>query len=55
MYAIYFSGQFLCSRPGWGPTFTAFSQDARSFKTEDEARRYISRNLDGMGCKVVYL
>lgn len=55
MYAIYANGQFLANRIGWGPTFTMFRQDAKTFKTEHQASSYIDRYLSGFGCSVMYV
>ncbi len=55
MFAIYFGGSYLANKKGWGPTFTVFRDDARTFRSQGAALDYIARNLEGMGCCVVHL
>lgn len=55
MYAIYMNGAYLANKKGWGPTFTIFRDDARTFRNEKQARGYILQNLGGLGCCVVRL
>ena len=52
-YGIGHNGSFLSNKAGWGPTFTMFPQDAKTFATPDEAQAYIQQNLPDFGASVV--
>ena len=54
-YGIGYQGRFISKKPGWGPTFTSFPQDAKAFNTPDEAQAYIDENLPDFGASVVSL
>lgn len=54
MYSIYYGGQFLAKKAGWGLTFTCFSQDAKRFKSPQAAQNYINEYLPDFGASVVY-
>lgn len=55
-YGVEQGGKFLRERPGWGPTFTSFPQDAKKFGSPEEAQSYISEVLgDDFGAQVVHL
>lgn len=45
---------YLKKGAGWGPTFTMFTKDARTFPTEEQAKQYIGEHLEGFGCVVVH-
>ena len=56
MYAIMMTGgQYLSRKKVWGPTFTIFRDDAKTFKTEREARAYLLTYLSDLGAFVAYL
>ena len=54
-YGVGYNGRFISNRKGWGPTFTSFPEDAKSFESPDMAQQYIDEFLPDFGASVVSL
>ena len=54
-YGVGYQGRFISEKPGWGPTFTSFPEDAKKFNSPDEAQAYIDEYLPDFGANVVGL